>query len=318
MAERSGYHPCTCLALDVQAYGANNDRRQSDIQHDLPRLLSRAALTAGVDRSRWQTQAQGDGHLAVLPMDGSEPRVVDDYLRHLAAALAEHNRTRVPEARMRLRAAVHHGPVEIADNGFAGQAVVTTCRLRDATPLRRALAAAPAADLVLGLSNSVFQTTVAGGHTTLRAEAFRQVTVDEKEYRALAWVWLPGHDVHRLDLGAVAAPVPASGGPEAEHPADPPPPGRAAGPQPAPGRIPGQRVGAGMPRTADADRDADPEPGADPDAEPGVGAGGRADAGRERGGTHHTWVEGGQVSVANFHGEVDLRGGVIGFGTPHE
>ncbi|TJZ42203.1 hypothetical protein FCH28_34865 [Streptomyces piniterrae] len=201
MAEQAGYYPCTCIALDVQAYGGNNDRRQSEIQHDLPRLLSRAALHSGLDRSRWNIQAKGDEQLAVAPLDGSEPRIVDDYIRHITAGLAAYNEDRKSSARMRIRAAVHHGPVEVADNGFAGRTVVTTCRLLNSAPLRRALTAAPGTDLALVLSDEVYLSTVAGGHTTLTAGGFRRVTVQEKEYEAGAWLWVPGHDVHTLELG---------------------------------------------------------------------------------------------------------------------
>jgi hypothetical protein len=200
VAEQAGYYPCTCIALDVQAYGGNNDRRQSEIQHDLPRLLSRAALNSGLDRSRWHIQAKGDEQLAVAPMDGSEPRIVDDYIRHITSGLLGYNQDRVSSARMRIRAAVHHGPVEVADNGFAGRTVVTTSRLLNSGPLRGALTAAPAADLVLVLSDEVYRSTVGGGHTTLPATAFRRVAVQEKEYEAAAWLWVPGHDAHQLDL----------------------------------------------------------------------------------------------------------------------
>ncbi|GCD47238.1 hypothetical protein [Streptomyces paromomycinus] len=202
MSVRTGYRHSTCLALDVQAYGGNNDRRQSEIQHELPRLLEQAAHRAGLDRSRWHFQPKGDEQLAVLPMDGSEPRVIDDYMRHIASELHQHNRLRVEEAWLRLRASVHHGLVEVADNGFAGRTVVTTSRLLASDVLHRALKAADQADLVVALSDDVYDATVVGGHTTLRPDAFRPVTIHEKELRTVAWLWAPGDDVHRLDLGA--------------------------------------------------------------------------------------------------------------------
>ncbi|MFT2015920.1 hypothetical protein ACMA1D_08775 [Streptomyces sp. 796.1] len=246
MAERSGYQPRTCLALDVQAYGARNDHQQSDVQHELLRMLSRAALMAGVDRSQWLYQAQGDGQLAVLPMDGSEPLVVDGYVRQLTAVLREHNHLRLPAARIRLRAAVHHGPVEPADNGFAGRAVVTTCRLRDSAVLRHALVVAPDADLVLALSDSVFHSTVGGGHTSLGTAEFRRIDVVEKEFRAPAWLWVPGHDVHGLPLTQATAPSATTadpyvasappGFPPLRRPTPPPAPGSPEPAQSAPGR----------------------------------------------------------------------------------
>ncbi|MET7679098.1 hypothetical protein [Streptomyces sp. NPDC005423] len=180
-----------CIAVDAQAYGGKNDRGQSEIQHDLPRILDRAARGAGLDRARWQIQRKGDEQLAVRPLDGTEPRLVDDYVRHLVSELGVHNSQRVPEARMRLRAVIHQGLVELAENGFAGSAVVATARLLNAPQLYDALAAHPAAALVLLLSDEVFRSTVVGGHTTLSGDEFTRVAVQVKEYEATAWLRVP-------------------------------------------------------------------------------------------------------------------------------
>lgn len=211
MHEWSGFYPCTCIAVDAQAYGRNNDRRQSDIQHDLPRLLSRAARGTGLDRSRWQIQRKGDEELAVHPMDGTEPRLVDDFVRHLVSELREYNAQRIPAAWMRLRAAIHHGPVELADNGFAGTTVVTTARLLSSRHLYDALKANEEVALALLLSDDVYRSTVAGGHTTLSVADFRHVTVQEKEYEAAAWLRVPESDVHNSGPRGSAVDQPPAG-----------------------------------------------------------------------------------------------------------
>ncbi|WP_078852155.1 hypothetical protein [Streptomyces sp. NRRL B-3229] len=197
--------------MDAEAYGGKNDRRQSETQHDLPRLLDRAARNAGMDRAQWQIQRKGDEQLAVRRLDGTEPRLVDDYIRHLVAELREYNAQRVSAARMRLRAVIHQGPVELADNGFAGAAVVATARLLNASPLYDALATHPGADLALLLSDDVFRSTVLGGHTTLTPADFTPVSVRVKEYEARAWLWVPA------DGRPTVAP-PRSGLVEAEEP----------------------------------------------------------------------------------------------------
>ncbi|MFE1802709.1 hypothetical protein ACFW9L_41980 [Streptomyces sp. NPDC059517] len=177
--------------MDAQSYGSKNDRSQSETQHDLPRILDKAARSAGLSRSEWHIQLKGDEQLAVLPMNGDEPRLVDDYFRHLASELRHYNEQRTSAARMRLRAAMHHGPVELADNGFAGTAVVATARLLNSRPLYDALDAHATADLALLLSDEVFRSTVAGGHTTLRVSDFSRVTVKVKEYESTAWLTVP-------------------------------------------------------------------------------------------------------------------------------
>ncbi|MBW8797813.1 MAG: hypothetical protein JF597_30780 [Streptomyces sp.] len=224
MAEWPGFRPCTCIAVDAQAYGSKNDRNQSELQHELPRLLDRAARGAGLDRSEWQIQRTGDEQLAVRRQDGSEPRLVDDYVRHLVAELRHHNAQRVPEARMRLRAVIHQGLVELAENGFAGSAVVATARLLTARPLYDALAAHPEADLALLLSDDVYRSVVAGGHTTLTTADFTHVTVQVKEYEASAWLRVPtlgttaaaSQEPGTAGTGNPAVPVP--GEPAADRP----------------------------------------------------------------------------------------------------
>lgn len=227
MAAWPDFYPCTCIAVDAQAYGSNNDRRQSEIQHDLPRLLDRAARGAGLDREQWQIQRKGDEQLAVRPVDGKEPRLVDDYVRHLVGELGDYNAQRVPKARMRLRAVIHQGLVELADNGFAGTAVVATARLLNSGPLYGALATHPESDLALLLSDEVFRSTVAGGHTTLSTGDFRRVTVRVKEFEATAWlrVLTPGvpavasHEPRAAEEGTSVAPAPGEPAADRTEPA---------------------------------------------------------------------------------------------------
>ncbi len=192
MVEWNGFFPSLCIAVDAESYGRNNDRGQTEVQHDLPRLLDRAARGAGLDRTEWLIQRKGDEQLAVRRQDGTDPRLVDDYIRYLAAELREHNARRVPTARLRLRAVIHQGLVAPADNGFAGTAVVVTARLLSARPLYDALADHPGSDLVLLLSDDVFRSLVAGGHTTLSPADFAPVPVEVKEYRGAAWLHVPG------------------------------------------------------------------------------------------------------------------------------
>ncbi|MGC5285705.1 hypothetical protein [Micromonospora sp. DT231] len=154
-----------------------------------------------MDRSRWVTQPSGDGELALVPPGRNEPRVVDDFVRHVDAELARLNRRRADGERLRLRIAFHHGVAYPSANGFAGQGVVTVSRLLNSAPLHRALTAAPAANMAVALSDDVFRTLVLGDHTTLTERDFRPVTVTEKEYQATAWVRVPGTDMRLLDLG---------------------------------------------------------------------------------------------------------------------
>ncbi|MFJ4869266.1 hypothetical protein [Streptomyces sp. NPDC088757] len=189
------------LAVDARGYGSADTARQREIQTALPRLLSEAAGAAGLDRASWVRQAAGDSEFAVLPAGSDEQALVEPFMRRLDAGLRAHNRDRVPGARLALRAAVHFGPASEAPSGFAGPGPVEISRVLESDPLRRALAAAPDAALAVALTVPVFTELVAQGYTNFRPEEFREVVVEKKEYRGRAWLWVPGYDVHALDLG---------------------------------------------------------------------------------------------------------------------
>lgn len=191
------------LAVDARGYGSADTARQREIQTVLPRLLSEAAEAAGLDRASWVRQAAGDSEFAVLPAGSDEQALVEPFMRRLDAGLRAHNRDRVPGARLALRAAVHFGPASEAPNGFAGPGPVEVSRILESDPLRRALVVAPDAALAVALTTPVFTELVAQGYTNFRPEEFREVVVAKKEYRGRAWLWVPGYDVHALDLGDV-------------------------------------------------------------------------------------------------------------------
>ncbi|MGW1682590.1 hypothetical protein [Saccharopolyspora sp. NPDC002376] len=187
-----------CVAVDVENYGGQDDRRQHAIQESVLSVLDEAATRAELHRDHWERQPQGDGELAVLPETEPEPRLIDDYLRELRFALDRHNQNLRQSARLRLRLAIHFGVAIPASNGFSGQAAVVVSRLRDSQPLRQALAAAIDADLVVMLSDRLYQETVKQGHTSLRPDELRQVSVQEKTFADKAWIYVPSDDVHRL------------------------------------------------------------------------------------------------------------------------
>ncbi|KUL26387.1 hypothetical protein [Streptomyces regalis] len=191
------------LSVDAEGYGRADEVTQREFQEAIKRLLGEAAGAARLDRRRWVTQEGGDSLFVVLPEDASEPVLVDTFMRGLDAGLRTFNHNRKRETWLRLRAAVHFGPASLGANGFVGPAPVELGRIRDCAALRAALVKASDACLAVGLSESVFHDVVkAAAYTSLRAEEFRHVRVEEKEYRGEAWIWVPGTDVRQLDLGS--------------------------------------------------------------------------------------------------------------------
>jgi hypothetical protein len=182
------------LAMDAWRYGPRDDRQQFDLQRHLAEALSVAAARSGLDQSGWRTQDAGDGLLALLPDGGSEPVLVDPFIRELDTWLARHNHDLMPGARLRLRIAIHHGPAIQAHLGYASGAVVHVCRLRDSRPVRDALNAAPEANLVLVVSALVFEDVIRQRHTSLSASDFTKMEIadETKNFTATAWLRIPG------------------------------------------------------------------------------------------------------------------------------
>lgn len=177
-----------CCAVDARDYSSLTAADQFDLQTDLVALLGVAAKSARLERLDWSRQEGGDGELSVLPPEQSESVLIDDFVRELDTALHRHNRVRRPGNRLRLRVAIHFGVAFPAPSGFAGPAAVVVSRLLAATPLKQALESAPDADLVVGLSDGVYQDTVVGRLTKTLPESFVQHQVDDAKYRGLIWI----------------------------------------------------------------------------------------------------------------------------------
>ncbi|MEU5000167.1 hypothetical protein [Streptomyces sp. NPDC021622] len=234
------------LAVDAEGYGRADVLTQREFQEAIARLSGEAADAAGLDRARWVTQEGGDSLFAVLPADlgAAEPVLVDAFMRGLDAGLRAFNHNRVRQAWLRLRAAVHFGPASLGANGFVGSAPVEIGRILDSTALRTALAEASDACLAVAVSAVVFHDVVRGeAYTSLRSDEFRQVRVEEKEYRGEAWIWVPGGGGVRragaetgLEAGSSREAGPGSGPERSPDPDGKPGDGPKAAPGPRPPR----------------------------------------------------------------------------------
>jgi hypothetical protein len=208
VAEGDDFTRRVLVAVDAMGYGRSSDQRQLWMQRGMVRVLDDSAERTGLDRAAWERQTSGDGELSVLPLDQPEPRVVDDFVRHMAGALRRLNRHLPDERRLRLRLAIHHGVVTPGVAGCNGSGPVTVSRLCD-SPLLRTAIVTSGADLAVILSGEVFRGVVLNEHTSLDPVDFREVRVEVKEFADDAYLLVPGHDVHTLDLGGgVAAPPP--------------------------------------------------------------------------------------------------------------
>jgi hypothetical protein len=204
------------LAADIERYSRRTTALQDEAQRLLVDTMLAAAQEAGISPSDVQRQASGDGQLVVLPADVDEAHVVATHLRVLDRRLREYNRTRVPGAKVRIRLAVHFGPVASGSNGFTGPAAVDVCRLVDAPALKRALAVFPEAALAAIVSDVIHEDVVAEQHAGLRPERFLSVPVaiPEKGFERRGWICVADEDVtaraEQIAEAAIAPNTPAA------------------------------------------------------------------------------------------------------------
>ncbi|MFF7965169.1 hypothetical protein ACFZC3_07350 [Streptomyces sp. NPDC007903] len=228
MNRRKGFSRRSLFSVDAEGYGRSHPGRQHWMQEAIDHVLTQAAVEVGFERQEWQTQTGGDSAFSVLGVDASEPLLVDDFVRHLDSALREVNDGREAGARLRLRAAFHHGVAVPARGGFSDRGPVETARILDCEPLREALRLSPAAVLATAVSREVFHTVIGGAYTTLRPDEFREFRVRSKEFDDAVWIRVLGGDVHALPFARgdepPVAPAPAPARPDA--PAQAPVPGQ--------------------------------------------------------------------------------------------
>jgi hypothetical protein len=181
------------LAYDVEHYSGRGTRREYLTQQRLSDIIEFALSESGVPANTAEIQEQGDGGLALLPTGGAvdEPRLIVSLINALAVGLVELNEDLVADARVRLRVGLHEGVVHPAAHGYVGPAVIEACRLRDAGPVRSALADSDA-PLVVAAADGLYRDVLSQGYHGLSASAFTPVEVQVKTYSGKAWIYLPG------------------------------------------------------------------------------------------------------------------------------
>ncbi|GAB3851315.1 hypothetical protein ACFPIJ_52940 [Dactylosporangium cerinum] len=191
-----------CLVVDIEGYSRHTTVDQVDVQRSLLQVMTYACANAGVGVAPDHRQDRGDGQLLLLPAGIDESRVLVRLIGGLRDALFQVNRT-VSWGRMRLRAALSQGAVQVAATGFVGTAVVAASRLVDSGELRSALARARNCDLAVMVADDLYADVVAQHHPGMAPSEFRrvQVAIPKKAFRAVGWVYLAAEPA--VDPGVV-------------------------------------------------------------------------------------------------------------------
>ncbi len=154
-------HRRVVVAVDMESYSKRNNVLQHRAQVAFKQIMEHACAEAGLDRNSWRIQPGGDGELAILPPQVSERAVVGRLAPVVDRLLREHNQGLAPEAKIRLRLAVHQGLVHLdGANGFPSDAVVHVCRLNDSPQLKQVLRRHRGANAALIVSESVYRDVI--------------------------------------------------------------------------------------------------------------------------------------------------------------
>lgn len=186
------------LAVDMQSYSQVPEAKMAPLRSDLDDVLTNVLAHIGLQDPRQRPGAfkdTGDGAIFVMPAKDLA-RLVDPLLEHLHAALVRYDRERLASApAIRLRAAVHVGPLSLPDH--RGDAINEVCRLLDSQVVRTGLTAArehQGGFLAAVVSEAAFRRTVRAGRTPdLDEEHFLRATarVEGKAFEEQCWLFVP-------------------------------------------------------------------------------------------------------------------------------
>jgi hypothetical protein len=190
VGRRAGLRLRMAFVVDVAGYGARTVAQQQEVQRRLRRLVDAALERCGLmlDSDVVEHQWTGDGINAALPVDIDPTVVLPLLVRSLAAALGADNAQ--SSDRIRLRMAISAGLIRRSVAGFSGELIMDISRLVDSDALRDALAASPAADLAVAISDHVYAMVVQPGYPGIPDGQFSHLHVVAKEFAAGAWLWL--------------------------------------------------------------------------------------------------------------------------------
>ncbi|WP_250557383.1 CATRA conflict system CASPASE/TPR repeat-associated protein [Pseudonocardia lacus] len=183
------------FAVDVAGYSGRTAPQQDDMQRRLAAITHAVLGDLRITMADTDHQGTGDGLNIALPartpITEALPMLLTGWQTYLGR---DNGRYR---DRMRLRLALAVGMFAHSQLGFTGQTIVEVNRLLDSDPLRHALVEHPDTDLVVMVSDHLYDLVVRPGFPGLEAFPFREHHVEVKTYRRPGWLWVAAGGHHR-------------------------------------------------------------------------------------------------------------------------
>jgi class 3 adenylate cyclase len=179
------------MVLDVTGFGRLHNRAQLQVRTAMNDAVRAAFRGSGVRWSSLAVEDRGDGAIILLPPSVSKVDLLDPVVPNLAAMIRRHNETADPELRIRLRVSVHAGEVHRDATGWVGTDLNAACRLVSSAAVCRYLRQRPSVDLLVVVSDAVYQAVVRHGYRRISPATYAPVHVAIKELNTRAWVHCP-------------------------------------------------------------------------------------------------------------------------------
>lgn len=186
------------ISVDARRSGAYDDVDKPRMRARIYRVLEAAFTHAKVARDAVHMEDRGDGVLLSVAGRIAVTRLLGLWMVEVHESLRDENRAlRVP---LGLRVGMHVGPVRHDGRGISGRAVDLACRLADSSVARQLLDA-ERADLVLVVSESLYEDVVSSGGKFIEPARYSSARPELKEGAVTAWFHLPGRPAPAVPLG---------------------------------------------------------------------------------------------------------------------
>lgn len=182
----------TCVAFDIVGFGARcyDDEVQVFVHQSLYHILELAFGRSGVGWEASRREDRGDGALIIVPEGTPPAMLIGPLVAELAVCLRRYNKLVADAAQIRLRMAVHTGPVYSDANGQVGSCLVHLFRMLEAPAFKHAVAAS-AADLGVVTSERLYRDVIEPSPSAMDLGTYEPIEVDLKETHSSAWVYVP-------------------------------------------------------------------------------------------------------------------------------
>jgi len=182
------------FAVDIVDYSSRTGPQKVQAQDRLVAVLRRTLGRLDLDLDALTRENGGDAMKVILPAGTQLHRALPGVLDGLCRELAIDNETHPDRIRLRFAAAV--GMIGPAAIGFSGELVIETHRLLECRQLRDAVQDHPDVDVVALVSKILHHFVIEPGWARLPPGRLEPLDIQEKEYRAQAWLWIPSLPSH--------------------------------------------------------------------------------------------------------------------------